>query len=434
MSFYICSNCGFGSGSWLGRCPDCGEFNTLVDKPAFSRPGRDSEGEKESIKKLELTSFKKILPADRQVKLKTGFFEFDRVLGGGIIPGEVIFLSGEPGVGKSTLLLQILSKLQTIYISGEEAAEQVKERTERLNISIDNFLFSSDTQIEGIVEGLEEIKDKIEIVVIDSIQTMYSNTVNSPAGTISQLKECAAKLIAFAKKNKTAVILIGHITKGGEIAGPKTLEHAVDCVLNFEGEKVSNYRILRTSKNRFGGTDEVGIFEMLKTGLKEVSDPLIFIENKDQVEIGKAVIGVSEGKRSLFFEIQTLVVPTVLAIPRRVVNGVDYNKVLLLLAVLRKYLNIPFDKFDIYVNVVGGVEIKSTASDLGIIASLISSVKNIPLPKKSVFIGEVGLLGEVRKVYFEEKIIKETQRLGFKNIYSRNNVNNIKQLKSLLNR
>lgn len=428
MSFYICSQCGYGSASWLGRCSNCGEFNTLKQQPDFAE---ESDGKREKTKKLTLTPFKEIQSLKKE-RLKTGIFEFDRVVGGGIIPGEVILLTGEPGVGKSTLLLQTLAKLKTVYISGEEAAEQVKERAERLKINLANFLFSDDLQVEGIIEGLEKVKDKIDIVVVDSIQTIYSKMVEGPPGGISQLKESAMRLITLSKKLKLGLVIVGHITKGGEIAGPKTLEHLVDCVLSFEGERISNFRLLRASKNRFGPTDEIGIFEMKNQGLIEVANPLVFLEHKDDQEIGKAIVGVAEGKRPLFFEIQTLAVSSMLAVPRRVVKGLDYNKVLLLLAVVRKYLNHPLDKFDIYANVVGGVDIKSTASDLGFIASLISSLKNVPLPKKSIFIGEVGLLGEVRKVYFEEKILKEAKRLGFKTVYSSLNISNVKLLKNLI--
>lgn len=410
MAFYICSNCGYGSASWIGRCPDCGEFNTLTRQ-------EDSASHKhESVKTMKATSFTKIRPLEKK-RLATGIYELDRVVGGGIVPGEVILLSGEPGIGKSTLLLQSLKRFKTVYVSGEESAEQVKERAERLKVPLENLLFSDDLQVEGIVAGLESMEEKTDILVIDSIQTVYSKGVDAPPGNVSQLRECATLLTSFAKKNKIAVLMVGHVTKGGDIAGPKTLEHIVDCVLNFEGERVSQFRILRASKNRFGSTDEIGIFQMEGGGLAEVSNPLVFLENEEAVA-GKAIVGVSEGKRPLFFEVQALSVPSFLAVPRRVVNGVDYNKVLLLLAVMRKHLNISLDKYDMYINVVGGVSIKSPASDLGIVAAVLSSIRNIPAPKNSLFVGEVGLLGEVRRNYFDAKVITEAKRLHFKKIYS----------------
>jgi len=425
MALYICNHCGYGSGSWLGRCPNCNEWNTFAIQKE-----NDSAGA-EGVKKMTLTSLSKVKSLNKEKK-PTGIYEFDRVVGGGLLPGEVILLTGEPGVGKSTLLLQALQKLKTIYISGEEAAEQVKDRAERLRIDLQNFLFSDNLQVEGIVEGISNLENQPEIIVVDSIQTVYSKSVESPQGSVNQLKESAGRLIELAKKNKIAILIVGHITKEGDIAGPKTLEHLVDCVLSFEGERVSNFRILRASKNRFGSTDEIGIFEMHGAGLKEVDNPLVFLDQDDKPMPGKAIVGVAEGKRSLFYEIQTLTVPTVLSIPRRVVKGVDYNKVQLLLAVIRKHLQIPLDKYDIYVNVVGGVEVKSTAADLGIIASLLSSIKNIPLPKKVVFIGEVGLLGEIRKGPFEDKTISEAKRLKFSQIVSAKTIADIKGLKNFL--
>ncbi len=424
MSLYICNNCGYGSASWIGRCPDCGQWNT------FTATETGEKKKQKTTLKFEVKKLSDIKPLSGSRK-KTGIFEFDRVLGGGFIEGEVILLTGEPGVGKSTLLLQSLTGLKTLYVSGEEAAEQVRERAERLKVNLDNFSFSQTTQIESIIEGVDQLKSKIEVLVIDSIQTIYSNAIDSSMGSTAQLKETVSRLISHAKKNKLIIIIVGHITKEGEIAGPKALEHLVDCVIAFEGERISHHRLLRATKNRFGPTDEIGIFEMRQGGLVQVNDPLAFLEDKSETSIGKAIVGINEGKRPLFFEIQTLASPTVLAVPRRVVKGLDYNKVLLLLAVIRKYLAIPLDRFDIYVNVIGGVNVKTPASDLGLVASVISSFKNIPLPRNSLFIGEVGLLGEIRKTYFEEKIVVEARRLGFKKIYSSSSLKKITDLRNL---
>lgn len=429
MAFFICTNCGNGSASWLGRCPSCGEFNTLKEN-RFEKTGSGSSKTKESLKKINITSLSKVQSIKKDRK-KTGIFEFDRVLGGGIVPGAVILLTGEPGVGKSTLLLQALHAMKALYVSGEEAPEQVKDRAERLKINLNDFYFSSDLQVEGIVEATGEWKDKIDVLVIDSIQTIYSKDIEATPGNISQLRECTAQLINAAKSFKVPVIIVGHVTKDGDIAGPKSLEHMVDTVLTFEGERISQFRILRANKNRFGSTDEIGIFEMKQEGLAEVNNPLAFLEDQSEEIPGKAIVGIIEGRRPLFFEIQTLASPTMLAMPRRVVKGVDYNKVQLLLAVIRKHLNMPLDTFDIYVNVIGGVDIKSTAADLGIIASLVSSLKNIPLPTNNLFIGEVGLLGEVRKIFGEEKITSEAKRLRFTKIYSSQNTKTIKSLRSI---
>jgi len=293
-------------------------------------------------------------------------------------------------------------------------------------VNLDNLSFSADLQIESIIGSLDELKNEIEIVIIDSVQTIYSKDVEGPVAGVSQLKEVTKKIVNFAKQSNLPILLIGHINKEGEIAGPKTLEHFVDCVLEIEGEKVSNFRLLRASKNRFGSTDEIGIFEMKQKGMSEVKNPLVFLETEKKLEPGKAIVGVSEGNRPFFFEIQTLVVPTNFMNPRRVVKGLDFNKVQLLLAVVKKNINLPLDRYDVFVNVVGGVSIKSTAADLGLIASLISSFKNIALPVNSLFIGEVGLLGEIRPSYMEEKIIEESKRLGFKKIYSSKLIKSIK--------
>ncbi len=425
MAFFICSNCGYGSGSWIGRCRDCGKWNTLKEQPAFETKSKDKN---EGVKKVTLTALIKI-KSQKIVRLPSGIYEFDRVLGGGFVPGEVILLTGEPGIGKSTIVLQSLQKLSPIYFSGEESAEQVKDRAERLGINFADFLFSNDTQIEGIIESIENLDEKPDILVIDSIQTMYSKDIDSSHGSINQLKEVTKKLIMLAKKTKITTLIIGHVTKEGEAAGPKTLEHLVDCVIDFEGEKVSHFRLLRANKNRFGPTDEIGIFEMRENGLKEVANPAVFLEESTDIAPGRATVGVVEGHRPLFFEIQTLAVSTALPVPRRVIKGLDYNKTLLLLAVIKKQLNFPLDKyFDVYANVIGGFTIKSTASDLGFIASILSSYKDTPLPKNSLYIGEVGLQGEIRSVYFENKIIQEAKRLGFEKIYSSANLKNVKDL------
>ncbi len=429
MTQFVCSNCGYGSASWLGRCPSCNEFNTF--KEFDTGEGSKTSRRRESVKKLSVTSLKKVAPLQKK-RLPTGMFEVDRVLGGGITPGAVVLLTGEPGVGKSTLLLQALQKLKVLYISGEEGPEQVKERAERLGVDLSQISFSSDLQVEGIASGVEsELAGKVDAIVIDSIQTVYSKDEEAAPGNVTQLRTTTAKLINLAKKMRVAIIIVGHVTKEGEIAGPKTVEHMVDTVLSFEGERVSHFRILRSSKNRFGSTDEIGIFEMTQKGLKQVDNPTAFLEGHEENVPGKAIVGVIEGHRPLFFEIQTLASPTMLPMPRRVVRGVDYNKVLLLLAVIRKHIRLPLDKYDIYINVIGGVTIKSPAADLGIVASIISSIRNMPQPPKSVFIGEVGLLGEIRKIVGQERIIAEAKRLTFQNIYSPENARSIREFGSL---
>lgn len=426
MAYYTCSNCDYGSASLIGRCPSCNQWNTFVNKERF-----ESKKGIEETKNIILTPLSKIKTQQKQ-KRKTGLFEFDRVVGGGVLPGEVILLTGEPGVGKSTLLLQSFQSFSTVYISGEESAEQVRDRAERLQINSHNFYFTNEGQMEGLIDAIKKLKVKPDVVIIDSIQTVYSNTVDGPPGSINQIKESANILIKFAKQEMVTVILIGHITKEGDIAGPKTLEHAVDCVINFEGEKISQYRILRTTKNRFGGVDEIGIFQMKKNGLEEVNNPLIFVQEEKEITVGKSIVGIIEGNRSLFFEIQALAVPSSLGIPRRIVKGVDYNKLLILLAVMKKHLSLPLDSYDIHINVIGGVKITSPLADLGIISSVYSSLKNIPIAKKTVFIGEVGLLGEIRKGFGEDKIIREAKRLSFKNIFSSVNIKDIHLLKNII--
>lgn len=423
MAEYICSNCGYGSFSWMGRCPNCQQWDTFVKQEQ-----KTIDDKNKKITPAKITSLGK-LNLVKNKKIQTSFYEFNRVLGEGLVDNEVVLLTGEPGVGKSTLVMQSLSHLNVLYVAGEENIAQLRYRVEKLSIDLNHFFVTDETQIEAIFAAIQSMKEKIDIIVVDSIQTIYSQNIDAPSGSITQLREIVSQIINFAKKEHIPVILIGHITKEGEIAGPKTLEHLVDCVITFEGEKNSSYRLLRALKNRFGPTDEVGIFEMKNGSLIEVNNPLIFIEdNKKKETVGRAIVGLIQGKRPLFFEIQTLVSPTILSIPRRVVKGLDYNKILLLLAVVKKYLKLPLDRYDIYVNVVGGVDIKSPSADLGFIASIISSFKNLPLPSFSLFVGEVGLLGEVRKIAYQERIINEAKRLGFKNIFSSEEITQINEV------
>ncbi|MDP4011015.1 MAG: DNA repair protein RadA, partial [Candidatus Roizmanbacteria bacterium] len=382
MTLFICSNCGEGSATWMGRCPSCQQWETFKEARGIGEPSKMRTKETQSFTH---TSFQKIKQLDNR-RISTGMFEFDRVLGGGMVKGSAILLTGEPGVGKSTLLLQGLKSLSTVYISGEESAEQVKDRADRLKLNLTAFIFSDTLQVEGIIEGINEMKTKPEVIVIDSIQTVYSKDIDSPPGNISQLREATSKLIRLAKESGIPIMIVGHVTKDGDIAGPKTLEHMVDAVLHFEGERISNFRILRANKNRFGSTDEIGIFEMKEMGLVEIDNPLAFVEDDRELQVpGKSIVGIMEGRRPLFFEIQALASPTFLSMPRRVVKGVDYNKVLLLLAVIQKNLNISLSTYDLYINVVGGVDIKSTAADLGIAAAVISSIKNIPISAQTLF-------------------------------------------------
>jgi DNA repair protein RadA/Sms len=449
MSFFICSSCGFGSASFIGKCPDCGEWNTLKRAQGMEEKTGRKSGQTDSFQSTKLSEVKVMNKTGQ--RHSTGIHEFDRVLGGGFVPGHVVLLTGEPGIGKSTLLLQALSKLTTLYISGEESASQIKDRADRLKVDVSKFVFSDTLQVEGIVSGISSLtmegnasSGKLptqegegvmpDLIVIDSIQMIYSKLQEGTPGSVAQMRECALQLVRLAKEKHIAMIFIGHVTKDGDIAGPKIIEHMVDTVLSFEGEKVSHFRVLRANKNRFGSTDEIGIFEMSGEGLKEVTNPLAFVQEIDTKSAtpGRAIAGVLEGKRPIFFEIQSLASPTTLAMPRRVVNGVDYNKVQLLLAVIRKHLHIPLDGYDIYVNVIGGIKVESPAADLAIIASVVSSVKETPLPTTALFTGEVGLLGEVRKGYGLDRVVAEAKRIGLTQTYSPTNIKTVRDLAQML--
>lgn len=431
MAFFICSNCGFGSATFIGKCPDCGEWNTLKQARGIEEKASRKSDKTEEIR---ITHFSEVASnKGAMVRLPTHIHEFDRVLGNGFVPGQVVLLTGEPGIGKSTLLLQSINAMRALYISGEESAAQIKDRADRLKTTLAQCAFSDTLQIEGIISGIHAMKDKPDVVVVDSIQMLYSKIQEGTPGSLTQLRECVLQLVRLAKEGHIAMILIGHVTKDGDIAGPKIVEHMVDTVLTFEGEKVSQFRILRATKNRFGSTDEIGIFEMTGIGLQQVDNPLAFVnqgEPEDQVP-GRAIAGVIEGMRPLFFEVQTLATKTSLPVPRRVVHGIDYNKVLLLLAVLKRHMGIATDMYDVYVNVAGGVDVKSPSADLAVVASIISSVKDIALPTDAVFVGEVGLLGEIRKVHGQERVASEALRIGLKNQYTPKSIKNCRQLLTL---
>jgi DNA repair protein RadA/Sms len=377
-------------------------------------------------KAVEPQKLSQISPV-KMKRILTKIGELDRVLGGGIVPGSVVLVAGEPGIGKSTLMLQLIAKTGGLYISGEESLEQIKIRAERLGIAVKNrsgpggknknLLLLAATDIDAINQILKSQTKKL--VVVDSIQAMQTNDLTGVAGSIGQVRECAARILRIGKSRGISIFLIGHVTKTGAIAGPKVLEHMVDTVISLEGERFGQFRLLRAAKNRFGATDEVGVFEMTDKGMKEVPSPSkVFLKERVVKVRGSVVVVTIEGTRPVLAEIQALVVPTQLAVPRRIGRGVDYHRLQLICAVLTKRLRLPLSSFDVYLNVAGGLQIREPAADLGIALAVVSSFKNLALDPKTAFFGEVGLLGEIRKVAQEEKRIKEAKRLGFKKIIS----------------
>jgi len=365
-------------------------------------------------------------------RLKSGIVEFDRVMGGGIVPGSVTLLAGDPGIGKSTLLMHVLSPIGGLYVSGEESSEQIKLRAKRMGIDGENITVLAETVLEGITEALSKNTD-FPLVVIDSIQTIASNELDGMAGSVGQIRYSAETLVTFAKSKGIPIIIIGHVTKEGEIAGPKVLEHMVDTVLYLEGERYQDARILRTLKNRFGAVEEVGIFEMKENGLKEIANPSeIFLQDRVKNVPGSVVTVIMEGTRPLLVEIQALVVPSQIPIPRRVANGFDYNRLQLLIAILQKRLGLPLGSSDVFVNVSGGLKLTERAADLAVAAAIISSAKNQPVDTKAIFFGEVGLLGEVRHVSQEERRGKEAKRLGFSTILTSTTTKHLCSLQTIL--
>jgi len=444
LSSFVCSSCGYESVQWYGKCPNCGEWNTMVEFRE-NKMERRSQGQKgrEASKPIKLSEVKTLATE----RISSGIGELDRVLGGGFVLGEVVLLAGEPGVGKSTLLLGLagamgsgLKKISAgsqvgnsklLYVSGEESPEQIKTRAERLGLKGENILIMGETQVERIIESAEELiksddggerKSQSHLLVIDSIQTLWSEEIEGSPGSISQVKGCTQKLIELAKKSGIPVVLIGQINKEGEIAGPMMLSHMVDSVLFLEGERFTELRLLRGFKNRFGPTDEVGVFRMTEKGMEEVSNPSeLFLKEEVAGEkgvTGSVVVCTMEGTRPVLVEVEALVTQSSLAIPRRVANGVDYNKVSLLTAVLQKVLGLPLYNQDVFVKVGGGFKISEPAVDLGICLAIVSSFREKPILAKTVAFGEVGLLGEIRRVVGEEKREKEAKKLGFQRIIS----------------
>ena len=366
-------------------------------------------------------------------RLKSGLEEFDRVMGGGIVPGSVTLLAGDPGIGKSTLLLHVLAAAGGLYVSGEESAEQVKLRAKRLGINGENISILAETSVESIVSNLGDLGNLSNLVIIDSIQTLSSDDLEGMAGSVGQIRRSAEVLILAAKTKGVPIIIVGHVTKEGAIAGPKVLEHMVDTVLYLEGERFANARILRTLKNRFGAIEEVGIFDMSDSGLKEVSNPsALFLQDRVKNVPGSVVTVILEGTRPMLVEIQALTVASQLAMPRRVGNGVDYNRLQLIIAILQKRLQLPLGGFDIFVNVSGGLKIAEPAADLAIAIAILSSFKNKALDPKTVVFGEVGLLGETRRIVSEERRIKEAKRLGFATSCAPSNTSSLSKAALLL--
>lgn len=409
---FVCNECGYESSKWLGKCPACNNWNTFVEEKAITNTsGKDKK--KERSEPISLNQVEK----RATIRIKTGIEELDRVLGGGFVEGSLTLLGGEPGIGKSTLILQICDKIQLdgkiLYVSGEESAEQIKLRADRLGIKKENLLFLAEIDIDNVEYGIEKYNPKF--VIIDSVQTMYSEEITSAPGSVSQVREITARIMKMCKKANITTIIIGHVTKDGNIAGPRVLEHMVDTVLYIEGERYFSYRILRGVKNRFGSTNEIGMFEMKNEGLVEIKNPSsILISEREGNPPGSIIVVSLEGTRPLLLELQALSVPSVFGIPRRNAIGIDYNRLTLLMAVLEKRAGLNLGSQDIYLNIVGGIKVNEPALDLGIVLATASVFKNISIKEDVVAIGEVGLTGEVRSVNMIEKRVKEAEKLGYK--------------------
>ena len=415
-TIFVCSECGYESSKWLGKCPACNNWNTFYEEKAI--PTSKSSGVSKDKSKIEVVKLNEVKQTET-VRIKTGLEELDRVLGGGFVSGSLTLLGGEPGIGKSTLILQICNTIKIdgkiLYISGEESADQIKLRADRLKINKDNLLFLSETDIDNVEYALEKYEPKF--VIIDSIQTMYSSEITSVPGSVSQVREITARIMKMCKMANITTIIIGHVTKDGNIAGPRVLEHMVDTVLYIEGERYFSYRVLRGVKNRFGSTNELGMFEMENEGMVEIKNPSsILISEREGNPAGSIIVVSIEGTRPILLELQALTVPSVFGIPRRNAIGIDYNRLTLLMAVIEKRAGYNLGSQDAYLNIVGGIRVNEPALDLGIVLATVSSFKNKSIGNDVVAIGEVGLTGEVRSVNMIERRIKEAEKMGYKTI------------------
>jgi DNA repair protein RadA/Sms len=432
---YICQNCGYTSLRWLGKCPECDSWNSFVEEIVFTDK-RKLTSKTHDIIDSKLTNLSKVSDIDitEDKRIITHIQELDRVLGGGIVPGSVVLVGGDPGIGKSTLMMQLSDKIKNntiLYVSGEESPKQIKLRCERLGFAHDDFYILSETSLEIIAAIVDKLKP--EIVIIDSIQTIYRNELESSPGSVSQLRESTAAITQIAKAKNISFFLIGHITKEGVIAGPKVLEHMVDTVLQFEGERTHAYRVLRAIKNRFGSTNEIGIFEMTGAGLIEVLNPSeVFLSQRSKGISGSTVSASMEGTRPILIEVQALVSSSGYSVPQRTSTGFDYKRLAILIAVLEKKIGIHLSKFDVFLNIAGGIKIDEPSIDLAAAISICSSFKDTSVDADMLILGEIGLSGEIRAISFADRRIQEAVKLGFKKIVlPKGNLKNFKQSKDL---
>lgn len=419
-TIFYCQECGYESAKWLGKCPSCSAWNTFAEEVVTKEAEQKNEWRQETARQRQPKARTLgDIETTGDIRWDSGDQELNRVLGGGVVPGSLILIGGEPGIGKSTLMLQAGLRLKSrtvLYVSGEESEQQVKMRAERLNDSSPGFYILTETNTKSIFQVVETLAPSM--VIIDSIQTLYSSQLESVPGSIGQVRQCAGELMKFAKETETPVFLIGHITKDGMLAGPKVLEHMVDTVLQFEGDRHLAYRILRTTKNRFGSTSEIGIYEMLSTGLREVSNPSeVLISQKDSQLSGVTIGATIEGNRPLLIEIQSLVSPASYGTPQRTPTGFDHKRLNMLLAVLEKRCGFRMGTQDVFLNMAGGIKVEDPAIDLAICVSIISSMEEMPVSDKICFAAEVGLGGELRAVNRIDQRISEAEKLGFKEIY-----------------